>query len=102
MHFKVLSSLRTKDSRNVINIISGIAAAGVAIGSLAMIIVLSAFNGLESLVSTLYTSVDPDVRISPIKGKVFSLDTLDYESVAQWEEIEAICSGFGRDGVSAI
>ena len=88
--FKVLSSLRTKDSRNVINIISGIAAAGVAIGSLAMIIVLSAFNGLESLVSTLYTSVDPDVRISPIKGKVFSLDTLDYESVAQWEEIEAI------------
>ena len=88
--FKVLSSLRTKDSRNVINIISGIAAAGVAIGSLAMIIVLSAFNGLESLVSTLYTSVDPDVRISPIKGKVFGLDTFDYESVAQWEEIEAI------------
>ncbi|MDC1211859.1 ABC transporter permease [bacterium] len=88
--FKVLSSLRTKDSRNVINIISGIAAAGVAIGSLAMIVVLSAFNGLESLVSTLYTSVDPDVRISPIKGKVFGLDTFDYESVAQWEEIEAI------------
>tara|TARA_B110000046_G_scaffold84385_1_gene92486 strand:- start:1292 stop:2614 length:1323 start_codon:yes stop_codon:yes gene_type:complete len=88
--FKMINSLRTKDSRNVINIISGIAAAGVAIGSLAMIVVLSAFNGLESLVSTLYTSVDPDVRISPIKGKVFSLDSTDFETVAKWEELEAI------------
>ena len=86
----MINSLRTKDSRNVINIISGIAAAGVAIGSLAMIVVLSAFNGLESLVSTLYTSVDPDVRISPIKGKVFSLDSTDFETVAKWEELEAI------------
>ena len=86
----MINSLRTKDSRNVINIISGVAAAGVAIGSLAMIVVLSAFNGLESLVSTLYTSVDPDVRISPIKGKVFSLDSTDFETVAKWEELEAI------------
>ncbi len=85
-----MRSSGTKDSRNVINIISGIAAAGVAIGSLAMIIVLSAFNGLESLVADLYTSVDPDVRISPIKGKVFSLDSTEYDEVAQWPEISGI------------
>ena len=42
--YKLMRSSGTKDSRNVINIISGIAAAGVAIGSLAMIIVLSAFQ----------------------------------------------------------
>jgi lipoprotein-releasing system permease protein len=88
--YKLMRSSGTKDSRNVINIISGIAAAGVAIGSLAMIIVLSAFNGLESLVADLYTSVDPDVRISPIKGKVFSLDSTEYEEVAQWPEISGI------------
>jgi lipoprotein-releasing system permease protein len=62
--------LFSKGNRNVINIISGIAAAGVAIGSLAMIIVLSAFNGLETLVADLYTSVDPDIRIAPAKGKL--------------------------------
>ena len=88
--YKLMRSSGTKDSRNVINIISGIAAAGVAIGSLAMIIVLSAFNGLESLVADLYTSVDPDVRISPIKGKVFSLDSTEYDEVAQWPEISGI------------
>ena len=38
----------------------------------------------------LYTSVDPDVRISPIKGKVFSLDSTEYDEVAQWPEISGI------------
>lgn len=65
--------LFSRGNRNVINIISGIAATGVAIGSLAMIIVLSAFNGLESLVSDLYTTIDPDLRIEPSKGRAFPL-----------------------------
>ena len=81
--------LFSKGNRNVINIISGIAVTGVAIGSLAMIIVLSAFNGLESLVSTLYTSVDPDLRIEPTKGKVFDLDSARYDELAGWPEIHA-------------
>jgi lipoprotein-releasing system permease protein len=81
--------LFSKGNRNVINIISGIAVTGVAIGSLAMIIVLSAFNGLESLVSTLYTSVDPDLRIEPTKGKVFDLDSARYDELASWPEIHA-------------
>lgn len=81
--------LFSRGNRNVINIISGIAAAGVAIGSLAMIIVLSAFNGLEALVSDLYTTVDPDIRISPMKGKTFSLDSADYASIASWQDIQA-------------
>lgn len=79
--------LFSKGNRNVINIISGIATAGVAIGSLAMIIVLSAFNGLEGLVEQLYTTVDPDIRIEPTKGKVFDLDSFQYEAIKAWPEI---------------
>ena len=82
--------LFSKGNRNVINIISGIAAAGVAIGSLAMIIVLSAFNGLETLVADLYTSVDPDIRISPAKGKTLSLDSVNLDDIIRWDELEAI------------
>ncbi len=81
--------LFSKGNRNVINIISGIAALGVGIGTLAMIIVLSAFNGLETLVADLYTAVDPDIRVAPIKGKVFSIDSLDVISVLDWNEIES-------------
>ncbi|MEQ9187536.1 MAG: FtsX-like permease family protein [Cryomorphaceae bacterium] len=81
--------LFSKGNRNVINIISGIAATGIAIGSFAMIIVLSAFNGLEALVSDLYTTIDPDIRISPAKGKTFDLEAAQLEGIAQWEAVEA-------------
>lgn len=76
-------------NRSAINIISAIAALGVLIGSLAMIIVLSAFNGLETLVADLYTSVDPDIRISPVKGKTFDLDSAKFAEIAKWPEISA-------------
>ena len=82
--------LFSRGNRNVINIISGIAAMGVAIGSLAMIIVLSAFNGLETLVADLYTSVDPDIRISPAKGKTIALDSIDLDKIIRWDEAQAI------------
>ncbi len=82
--------LFSRGNRNVINIISGIAAAGVAIGSFAMIIVLSAFNGLETLVADLYTSVDPDIRISPAKGKTIALDSIEIDTIIRWDEVQAI------------
>lgn len=82
--------LFSKGNRNVINIISGIAAMGVAIGSFAMIIVLSAFNGLENLVAELYTTVDPDVRIAPSTGKSFALESAGIDEIASWPEVEAL------------
>ncbi|GAB5537929.1 MAG: FtsX-like permease family protein [Salibacteraceae bacterium] len=71
----------------MINVISGIAATGVAVGCLAMIIVLSAFNGLEALVSDLYTSVDPDIRIAPLKGKVLDLETVHFDEITSMPQI---------------
>jgi len=82
--------LFSKGNRNVINIISAIAASGVAIGSLAMIIVLSAFNGLETLVADLYTTVDPDIRIAPERGKTISMDSIDYASIQNMDEISSL------------
>ncbi len=82
--------LFSKGNRNVINIISGIAATGVGIGTLAMIIILSVFNGLETLVTDLYTSVDPDIRVSPLIGKTFSLDSLDLETIRSWEDVAMV------------
>lgn len=82
--------LFSRKNRSAINIISAIAALGVMIGSLAMIIVLSAFNGLETLVADLYTSVDPDIRISPVKGKTFDIDSAKAEQMAAWPEIRGL------------
>lgn len=61
----------SKKSTNAINIISGIAVLGIAIGSMALIIILSVFNGFEGFLSGLIGSFKPDVQITPTVGKVF-------------------------------
>lgn len=63
--------LFSKKSTNAINIISGISMLGVFVGSAALIIILSAFNGLENLVISLSNTLNPDLRIEPAKGKTF-------------------------------
>ena len=65
---------RSKNKRNIITIISNISMIGVAIGTMALIIVLSVFNGLEDLVRTLYGKSDPNLIISATKGKAFDVD----------------------------
>ena len=68
---------RSKNKRNIITIISNISMIGVAVGTAALIIVLSVFNGLEDLVRTLYGKSDPNLVISATKGtnvkKLYSL-----------------------------
>ena len=63
--------IKAKKSQNAINIMSVIAAAGVFVGAAALVIVLSVFNGFETLVTSLYNSFDADYVITPIKGKTF-------------------------------
>lgn len=63
--------LVSKKSHNIINIISAISVLGIAICTMALIVVLSVFNGFENLVISLYDSFDPDLRISLKEGKIF-------------------------------
>lgn len=65
----------SKKKRNIISIISNIAMIGVAVGSMALIIVLSVFNGLEDLIRAIYSSFDSDLKISAAEGKSFETDT---------------------------
>lgn len=46
---------------------------GVAVGAMALVIVLSVFNGLEDLIRSLYNSFDPEIKISSVEGKTFEL-----------------------------
>ncbi|OIP82559.1 MAG: hypothetical protein AUK44_07455 [Porphyromonadaceae bacterium CG2_30_38_12] len=73
--------LFSKKSHNAINVISGISATGVAIGTLALVVVLSVFNGFESLVTDMFSNFDPDLRISLVQGKSFENNTAQFEQV---------------------
>ena len=63
----------------MINIVSGVSAFSVAIPVMAMVILLSVFNGFEGLIKSMYRSFDPDIRITPVRGKVFPIDSLPRE-----------------------
>ena len=81
--------LKSKKSHNVINIISGISVAGVTIGTMALIVVLSVFNGFETLVISLFNSFDPPLKISPYKGKTFDVTTYPWAEIASIPGISA-------------
>ncbi len=63
--------LLAKKKRNAINIISAISVGGVMIGTMALVIVLSVFNGFDKVIKSLINSFDPDLKITLVEGKVF-------------------------------
>jgi lipoprotein-releasing system permease protein len=63
-----------KKSTNAITIISWISVLAIAVGTSALIIILSGMNGLTGLVQTLYNSFNPDIKITAVSGKVFTAD----------------------------
>ncbi|HRH64922.1 MAG TPA: ABC transporter permease [Bacteroidia bacterium] len=73
----------SKKSQRAINVISMISVVGVMIGTAALIIVLSVFNGFETLIVRMYNSFDPDLKISAVRGKSFSLENFPLEKLEQ-------------------
>jgi lipoprotein-releasing system permease protein len=66
---------------HAINIISGISMLGIFIGSAALFVLLSAFNGLESTILALYNNFMPELKIEPVKGKTFDPNTAYFNAL---------------------
>jgi lipoprotein-releasing system permease protein len=82
--------LFAKKSHNIINIISAISLGGITVGTMALIIVLSVFNGFENLVVSLFNSFNPDIKISVAEGKIFHFSEFPYNNVKQIYGVENI------------
>lgn len=82
--------LFSKNNPNTINIISGISVAGFTVGAMALVVVLSVFNGFESLVQSLYNSFDPDIKITAVRGKTFNPDSIPLDKIREIEGVEDI------------
>lgn len=86
MHLPLFIARRylfAKKSHNVINIISAISAVGMAIGTAALIIILSIYNGFDELVKSTLSNVEPDILITPAKGKVFIPEGEAFDRIRQ-------------------
>ena len=79
--------LLAKKSHNLINIITWISILGISVGSFALIVVLSAFNGLEKVISSMNNRLTPDLQIAAVKGKTIDLTTFP---LGQLKEIQGV------------
>lgn len=61
--------LFSKKSTHAINVISGISVVGVAVATMALVVTLSVFNGFHDLVASFFTQLDPQLKVTPVKGK---------------------------------
>jgi len=79
--------LFSKKSHNAINIISGISSAGVGVGAMALVCVLSVFNGFELLISNMFSSFDPDLKITLVHGKTFDSNSSEFSKVRKLKSV---------------
>lgn len=79
--------LFSKKKQNAINVISFIAASGVCLGTLALVCVLSVFNGFESLVKDMFAYFDPDLKIEVVNGKTFCINTAEFEQIKAMDDV---------------
>ncbi len=84
--------LFARKSHNVINIISAISAIGMAIGTAALIIILSVYNGFDSLIKSMMSNVEPDLLITPSTGKVFVPQGQTYDWIYEQDCVKNMCS----------
>lgn len=83
--------LLAKKSSNVINIISLISAIGIGIGCMALIIILSVYNGFDHFIRSRYESFQPDFIVTPRSGKVLQAETEAFSLVRNLPQVQAAC-----------
>lgn len=84
--------LFARKSHNVINVISAISVVGMAIGTAALTIILSIYNGFDSLVRDMMGNLEPDILITPSKGKVFVPEGECYDWIYAQESVASMCT----------
>lgn len=77
----------SKKSTNAINVISAISVVGVAVGTMALVIVLSVFNGFHDLVASFFTNFDPQIELVPTQGKTAPADDPLLDQVRQMPQV---------------
>lgn len=82
--------LISRKSTNVIHLLAGLSILGMGIGAAALVLVMAVFNGFESLVYGLSNQFNPDIHITPVRGKTFIPDSVWLAGIRQDPEVAAV------------
>lgn len=91
--------LLAKKSHNLINIITWISIVGISVASFALIVVLSAFNGLEKVIATMNNRLTPDLQIAPAKGKTIDVASFPMEPLKAVQGVEFVVPTITEDAL---
>ncbi len=91
--------LLAKKSHNLINIITWISILGISVGSFALIVVLSAFNGLEKVISSMNNRLTPDLQIAAVKGKTIDLTAFPLDRLKVIQGVEYVVPTITEDAL---
>ncbi len=91
--------LISKKSHNLINIISIISVVGLSVGTMALIVVLSIFNGFEDVIKSLYTTFNADLQVTSVVGKTFQYSDFPYEKIIDLEGVKGISEVVEEDAL---
>ena len=80
--------LFSKKSTNAINVISAISVVVVAVATMALVVTLSVFNGFHDLVASFLTSFDPQLKVTPVKGKAVAADDPRLTSIRELPQVD--------------
>ena len=104
MNYRLFIAIRylfSKKRHNTINLITWVSMMGVAIGTMALIVVLSVMNGFESLVQNSFSAFDPSLKILPREGKAFSTQDSLIQKAKTLKTYNAWCEVIEQDGLVA-
>lgn len=91
--------LLAKKSHNLINIITWISILGISVGSFALVVVLSAFNGLENVISSMNNRLTPDLQIAAVKGKTIDLSAFPMEQLKDIQGVDFVIPTITEDAL---
>ncbi len=80
--------LFSKKSTNAINVISAISVVGVAVATMALVVTLSVFNGFHDMVASLFTQLDPQLKVTPVEGKTVAADDSLLTRIRQLPQVD--------------
>lgn len=91
--------LVSKKSHNLINIISIISVVGLSVGTMALIVVLSVFNGFEDVIKSLYTTFNADLQVTAVSGKTFNYSKFPSQKIIDIQEIRGVSQVVEEDAL---
>jgi len=82
--------LFSRKEKSIINVISWISLIGIAVSTMALVVVMSVYNGIGQLTQTLFNVFDPELIVEPVEGKTFHTDAIHYDALQKTNGVTSI------------